>query len=102
VPGGGLAGAEVGDVSPSEGMLVDRAPAGFHAALFRALPDSARGHGTAMVRGTGQVWRIAYGGFAPGALQDGGLEVVAHDLVRNAPKAVQGVLVAGEQVVHRL
>ena len=91
-----------GDVETSEEILFHIAHAVFHAAFFIALADIARGNGKAVVRGKVQVFGIEHGGFAHGALEDGGFEVVDHDFVRNAPKELKGVLVAGEKVFHGL
>ncbi len=102
VPGGGIEGAAVGDRQTREDMLVDRAHAVFHAAVVIAFPDIARGNGKAMVRGNVQGCGMQDRGVAHGTLQDGGCAVVDHHFVRNAPKDLKGVLVAGEEVCHRL
>ena len=74
----------------------------FHPAFFIALADIARSNGKAVVGGEVQIFRIKHGRFAQGALEHGGFEVVDHDFVRNAPKEVKGMLVAGEEVFHGL
>ena len=64
VPGGGIEGAEVGDLQPGEEILFHVAHAVFHPAFFIALADIARGNGKAVVRGKVQILRIEHRGFA--------------------------------------
>src|SRR6266567_4790710 len=95
-------GAEVGDFQTGEEILFDVPYAVFHPAFFIPLAHIARGNGKAVVGSEVEVLGIEHGGFAERALEDGGFEVVDHDFVRNAPKEVKGVLVAGEEVFHGL
>jgi hypothetical protein len=85
-----------------EEILFHVAHAVFHPAFFIALANITGGNSKAVVRGKVQVFRIEHRGLAHGALQDGGVEVVDHDFVWNASKEVKGMLVAGEEVFHRL
>ena len=102
MPGGGIAGAQVGDLQAGEAMLFDRAHAVFHPAFCLPLADIARGNGQAAVVSQVEGRGIAHRRFASGALEDGGCEVIDHDGVGDATKKLPGVVMAGQNVRHGL
>ena len=68
LPGGGIEGAEVGDLQTGEKVLFDVPHAVFHPAFFIALADIARGNGKAAVRGKVEILGIEHRRFTQGSL----------------------------------
>src|SRR6266849_8461692 len=62
----------------------------------------ARGNGKAAVVGQVERRGIAPRRFAHGALEDGGCEMIDHDLVGEATKKLTGMVMAGHKVLQGL
>ena len=97
-----IEGAEVGQLQPGADVLFHIAHPVFHPALFIALADIARSNGKAVGGGEVQILRIAHRGFAEDTLEHGGFEIVDHHFFGHAAEELQGVLMAGQEVLHSL
>lgn len=102
VPGSGMEGAAVGALETGEDMLFPVPHAVFDPAFFIARADMARGNGTAAVGGAVERLRRKHRGFPQRTLEHSGFEGVDQACLGHAAKALKGVWVAGEAVLHGL
>jgi hypothetical protein len=102
VPGRGIQGTEVGYLKTREEVFFDVAHAVFHPAFLMAFAHMARCDGKTTVGGKVEILGIEHRRFTQGSLEHGGFEVIDHDFFRNAAEELKGVLMAGQEVLHRL
>src|SRR5262245_11087421 len=99
---GGLDGAELSQLEPTQEVLFDVADARLHAALLISARDIAGGDCKAIVASKIDVAGIEHRRDAGEALQDGRFKIIDHDFCGDAIKRRERMLVAGEEMLHRL
>src|SRR5260370_30233784 len=100
--GRGVDRTEPGELKPVEEIFFDVSHAVFHPAFLVAFAYVAGNDvESPVVRGIEVAW-IDYRRLANQPLQHRGLQIVYHDLARATMEGRERVLMAGEEVLHRL
>jgi len=100
--GGGIQGLEVRDVESGQEVFLGIPHPVFHASFFVSRADVAGGDGETICVCKVEIGRIEDGSLPRDPPKYGGFQVVDHDFPRNRAKVIEGVLMAGEEMLHGL